>query len=112
VKAVAIAGSLEGIIDRVRIWLAAGKLIGVDRQRLTDLLELRSQELAACPEPPIVLLADSDPAAFLAGFMVASAAGCPLVLGNPGWAIEEWQQVFKLVYPDRVWFVSQREPCF
>jgi o-succinylbenzoate---CoA ligase len=102
-KAVAIESSLDSVIDRFRRWLAAGKLIGVDRQRLSALLELRSQELAACPEPPLVLLAESDPAAFLAGLIAASAAGCPLVLGNPNWAIAEWQQVFELVCPDRVW---------
>ena len=83
-------------------WLDQGKLIGVDGERLTELLEVRSQELADTT-PSIVLLADSDPAAFLAGFIAAVAADCLLVLGNTGWAIEEWQQVFGLVCPDHVW---------
>ena len=89
-------------IDRFQDWLDQGKLISVDGERLTELLELRSQEVAD-QKPSIVLLAEADPAAFLAGFIAAVAADCSLMLGNPGWAIEEWQQVFGLVCPDRVW---------
>ena len=95
-------GLKEVAIDRFQDWLDQGKLIGVDGERLTELLEVRSQQLAD-KNPSIVLLAEADPAAFLAGFIAAVAADCSLVLGNPGWAIEEWQQVFGLVCPDRVW---------
>ena len=106
--------TIDGLIDRFQDWLAQGKLIGVEPQRLSDLLKLRSQELATLKASskrlPIVLLAESDPAAFLAGFIAAAAAGCPLVLGNPGWAIEEWQQVFEQVCPDRVWGSSAIAP--
>ena len=106
--------TIDGLIDRFQGWLAQGKLIGVEPQRLSDLLKLRSQELAALKASskrlPIVLLADSDPAAFLAGFIAAAAAGCPLVLGSPGWAIEEWQQVFERVCPDCVWGGSAIAP--
>ncbi|MBD3881157.1 2-succinylbenzoate--CoA ligase [Phormidium tenue FACHB-886] len=76
---------------------------GVDRQLLIDAWTRRSQELAAVELKPIVLLAEADAAKFLAGFLAATAADCPLVLGNPGWAIEEWRQVFELVRPGLVW---------
>ena len=50
-------------IDRFQSWLDQGKLIGIEKERLRELLELRSQQLADT-NPSIVLLADSDPAAF------------------------------------------------
>jgi o-succinylbenzoate---CoA ligase len=88
VKEAAIAPS----IDRWQHWLKQGSIQGIEMQRLADLLAARSQELANHPQS-IVLLAESDATHFLAGLMAATAAGCPLVLGNPSWAIEEWRQV-------------------
>jgi len=52
--------------------------------------------------PPKILLAERDPVRFLAGFIAACAAGCPVFLSNPNWVRQEWQQVFKLVQPDLI----------
>jgi O-succinylbenzoic acid--CoA ligase len=49
---------------------------------------------------PYILLVESRPVQFLARFIAAVAAGCPLFLGNPHWQQQEWQQVFTQVQPD------------
>nr|WP_199303020.1 2-succinylbenzoate--CoA ligase [Oscillatoria sp. FACHB-1406] len=54
------------------------------------------------PAPPIVLLAEPNPLAFLSTFLAAVATHCPIFLGNPAWQEREWQQVFTLVQPDLI----------
>jgi O-succinylbenzoic acid--CoA ligase len=49
---------------------------------------------------PQVLLVESNPVYFLASFIAAVAADCPIFLGNPHWQELEWQQVFAQVKPD------------
>ncbi|MGB3403382.1 MAG: 2-succinylbenzoate--CoA ligase [Microcoleaceae cyanobacterium] len=49
---------------------------------------------------PQVLLVEPDPVYFLASFIAAVAANCPIFLGNPHWQELEWQQVFAQVKPD------------
>lgn len=80
-------------------------LIGLDRQQLAHLAEIRYQELQAVPAkiPPTILICESDPLAFLASFLAACAAECPLFLGNPQWGQWERQQVMEQVQPDLVW---------
>jgi o-succinylbenzoate---CoA ligase len=52
---------------------------------------------------PRILLCQTDPIEFLAGFMAACMAECPVFLGNPNWSLQEWQQVLALVQPHQVW---------
>jgi o-succinylbenzoate---CoA ligase len=52
---------------------------------------------------PRILLAQRDPIDFLAGFMAACIAECPVFLGNPNWSPQEWQQVLNLTQPHRIW---------
>ncbi|MEI2579773.1 2-succinylbenzoate--CoA ligase [Scytonema sp. PRP1] len=58
--------------------------------------------------PLKILLAERDPVRFLAGFLAACAARCPVFLCNPDWGKQEWQQVFDLVNPDLIWGLGTR----
>ena len=60
--------------------------------------------------PPTLLLAERDTVRFLAGFIAAVAADCPLFLGNPHWVDREWQSALKLIQPDRIWHQGQDFP--
>jgi o-succinylbenzoate---CoA ligase len=50
--------------------------------------------------PPKIIIAERQPVKFLASFIAACAANCPVFLCNPDWGRQEWQQVFDLVQPD------------
>lgn len=84
-------------------------LIGIDSQSFAQQVEWRSQQLTRLQtEVPAgvvsrVLLAESDPVSFLAGFMAACMAECAVFLANPDWAEAEWQEVGQLVQPHWVW---------
>jgi O-succinylbenzoic acid--CoA ligase len=58
--------------------------------------------------PLKILLAEREPVRFLAGFLAACAARCPVFLCNPDWGKQEWQQVFDLVKPDLIWGLGTR----
>lgn len=80
-------------------------LIGYDSYQLTDLAEQLYSELTAlspCGNALKILLVEPDPIRFLAGFIAACAAGCPVFLCNPSWVEQEWRQVFQLVQPDLI----------
>lgn len=81
-------------------------LVGYDNQKFTDLAEQLYQQLTQLVEQeasPRILLAQRDPVQFLAGFVAACAAGCPVFLGNPDWVEREWQQVLDTVQPNLIW---------
>jgi O-succinylbenzoic acid--CoA ligase len=63
-------------------------------------LYLELTQLSACGTPPKIILAEREPLQFLASFIAACAANCPVFLCNPDWGTQEWQQVFDLVQPD------------
>ena len=80
-------------------------LLGGDFQQLVQLTEQLYLELSQRVQQgiaPKVLIAERDSIKFLAGFIAASAAGCPVFLSNPDWVQAEWEQVFKIVQPDLV----------
>lgn len=84
-------------------------LIGLDRRELVaiavqtlDNLKHR-QTHNSRPQPPVILLAEPDPCRFLAYFTAACSVPCTIALCNPNWAIQEWQQVLKLIQPDQIW---------
>ena len=79
-----------------------GWLIGIDVGQLNDLTEALFEQLTQQPRPKI-LLAETDPLRFLASFLAAVTAECPIFLCNPHWKHQEWQQVFDLVQPDLIW---------
>ncbi len=51
---------------------------------------------------PKIIIAEKSPVRFLASFIAACAAKCPVFLCNPDWSQAEWEQVFNLVQPDIV----------
>ncbi len=80
-------------------------LIGHDSRQFTalaDQLYLELTELLHRGTAPKILLAERDPVRFLAGFIAACAAGCPVFLCNPNWVRQEWQQVIELVQPNLI----------
>lgn len=77
-------------------------LVGYDSQefnRLTLALYHKFTQLAPTPK---ILLAEANPYPFLASFLAAVAANCPLFLANPYWVEREWQEVLALVQPDLI----------
>jgi o-succinylbenzoate---CoA ligase len=52
---------------------------------------------------PRIMLAHRVPEAFLAGFMAAAIAECPVFLGNSNWSSLEWQQVAEISKPHIFW---------
>jgi O-succinylbenzoic acid--CoA ligase len=83
-------------------------------EQFTERFNQRVHELTALTpqgDYPRILLAESEPVHFLAGFMAACTTQCPVFLGNPHWADIEWQQVISLTQPDRIWTsVPLRDP--
>lgn len=65
--------------------------------------EQRYRQLLQQDNPPIVLLAESQPAVFLASFLAACAAQCPIFLANPRWRDREWRAALTLAQPRLVW---------
>ncbi len=90
--------TLELLKKRTRDnWLA-----GQDSQSFLAL----TQEFTAANETikgQSILIAESDPIRFLAGFIAAQATTQRVFLGNPHWGATEWQQALTIVQPDRVW---------
>ena len=74
-------------------------LIGEDSRQFTSLAEQLFLQLIQENQPKI-LLAEPEPIKFIASFVAAVAAGCPVFLCNPNWVKQEWQQVLDLVQPD------------
>ncbi|MEH2409765.1 2-succinylbenzoate--CoA ligase [Nostoc sp.] len=78
-------------------------LIGYNSHQFNQIaqeLYLELTQISACGTPPKIILAEREPLRFLASFIAACAANCPVFLCNPDWGTQEWQQVFDLVQPD------------
>ncbi|AVH62771.1 2-succinylbenzoate--CoA ligase [Nostoc sp. 'Peltigera membranacea cyanobiont' N6] len=87
-------------------------LIGYDSRKFNQIaqeLYLELTQLSTCGTPPIIILAEREPIGFLASFIAACAANCPVFLCNPDWGTQEWQQVFDLVKPDIILGIGNRE---
>lgn len=82
-------------------------LLGADSRAVTSLAQQLYEELVKHIDLrgfyPKILLVEIDPVRFLAGFLAATAARCPVFLGNPNWVEAEWRQVGELVRPDLIW---------
>ncbi|QLE57743.1 2-succinylbenzoate--CoA ligase [Nostoc sp. TCL26-01] len=71
--------------------------------QITSKLYLQLTQLSASGTSPKIILAEREPIKFLASFIAACAANCPVFLCNPDWGEQEWYQVFNLVQPDIIW---------
>jgi o-succinylbenzoate---CoA ligase len=77
---------------------------GIDHQALTALAQERYEAIARHPKSfPTILITSADPLYFLASFVAASTARCPVFLANPSWTKSEWQQIFRRVTPELIW---------
>lgn len=84
-----------------RNWLIgynSGELVELAEQFYLQIIEQSSQQ-----KLPKIILAESNPILFLAGFIAACSANCSVFLCNPLWGEGEWQQVFDIVQPDIIW---------
>ena len=87
-------------------------LIGYEIDRfhsLTEELWGQLTQFSKGKRRPKILLAEQNPFKFLASFLAATAADCPIFLCNRDWGQLEWQQVFDLVKPDLIWGREDRE---
>jgi len=75
-------------------------LISDNSHQVTQQSQELFEKLSHHERPPVILLAEAEPVKFIASFMAAVAANCPVFLCNPHWVEREWQQVFHLVQPD------------
>jgi o-succinylbenzoate---CoA ligase len=81
-------------------------LLGLDQGRWIERTNIYCDRLSPFTHQnhfPRILLCQTDPIEFLAGFMAACIAECPVFLGNPNWSTPEWQQAMDLVQPHQVW---------
>ena len=95
-------GSAQAVFEEVLTLdiLGAEQRCWVERSRVyCD----RLSTFTAQNQYPRILLSQTDPIDFLAGFMAACIAECPVFLGNPNWSTQEWQRVLDLVQPHQVW---------
>jgi O-succinylbenzoic acid--CoA ligase len=76
--------------------------------QLTEQFYAELIKFSYCQTTAKVILAEREPVRFLAGFIAAYTAKCPVFLCNPNWAKQEWQQVFDLVQPDIIWGIEER----
>lgn len=76
-------------------------LIGQDSRLFFQLAQQTYEALqpySGSPQPPIVLIADANPANFLAYFLAACAAHSIVVLADANW-VNEWQQLSTCIHP-------------
>jgi O-succinylbenzoic acid--CoA ligase len=73
------------------------------RQAWDDRLQALNSVMAKLPHPPLVLIAEADPIVFLGSVAAALESRCPIALGNPAWAIAEWQAAVGQVRPQVIW---------
>ena len=72
-------------------------------------LYLELTQISAYGTPPKIIIAEREPVQFLASFIAACAANCPVFICNPNWGTQEWQQVLDLVQPNIILGIGNRE---
>jgi o-succinylbenzoate---CoA ligase len=94
---------MVSLLDELNKYCDRHCLVGCDRRELVQLAEQFYLEIIAESSQNKslkIILAESNPLRFLAGFIAACSANCSLFLCNPYWGEREWQQVFEIVQPD------------
>ncbi len=86
-------------------------LICEDSHLLIELIEKLDFDIVQFKQQhsylPKIILNQRQPVRFLAGFIAACRANCPVFLCNPDWGNQEWQQIFNLVKPDFIWGIEE-----
>lgn len=91
----------EMLLQRQQAWI-----VGLNHQAWVERIHQRQQELQEFVTKgiyPRILLVQTDPLEFLAGYMAACVCECPIFLGNPSWKSSEWQQVLAVAQPHVIW---------
>ncbi|MEO1428129.1 MAG: 2-succinylbenzoate--CoA ligase [Cyanobacteria bacterium J06633_8] len=87
-------------------------LICEDSHLLIELIEKLDFEIVKFKQQyfylPKIILNQRHPVRFLAGFIAACRANCPVFLCNPDWGNQEWLQIFNLVKPDIIWGIETK----
>lgn len=82
-------------------------LINYDNFTLLQLTKRLTEELKnfkiTQKKIPIVLICETEPLKFIAGFLATIIEEVPVFLGNPHWQKLELQQVRQLLQPDFIW---------
>lgn len=88
-------------------WLVGGdrdQFLHLTTQMQEQLAAAQMQESSTAASPLRVLLADSNPAQFLARLLAAlTTHHCHLFLGNSAWSPAEWQSALTQVQPHLIW---------
>lgn len=92
---------MESPLNYLKHRLNDNWIIGYDNYKITAIAEELFTQIK--DNKPTILLVESDPVKFIASFIAAISAECPIFLGNPHWVQQEWQQVFNLIQPDIIW---------
>ncbi|MDZ8185905.1 MAG: 2-succinylbenzoate--CoA ligase [Nostoc sp. ChiSLP02] len=103
---------MERPLDYLNNLPANDWLIGYNNRQFNQLaqeLYLQLTQLSTFKTPPKIIITEREPLKFLASFIAACAANCPVFLCNPDWGTQEWQQVLDLVQPDIILGVGNRE---
>jgi O-succinylbenzoic acid--CoA ligase len=77
--------------------------VGLDSQQFWCAIADYQTQLADIPPGTRVLITEASPLQFLAGTLAACWGGCSVYLGNPTWAVGEWQPVLHQVAPQIIW---------
>ncbi|MEM6402665.1 MAG: AMP-binding protein, partial [Cyanobacteria bacterium P01_D01_bin.116] len=88
-------------------------LICQDSHLLAELIEKFDLDIIKFKQEhsflPKIILNERQPVYFLAGFIAATRANCPVFLCNPDWGKQEWLQIFDLVKPDIIWGMGNKQ---
>jgi o-succinylbenzoate---CoA ligase len=79
-------------------------------RQLAQLIDARSGEVSALVEScaqkskkkPAVFIVETEPIKFITAFLAGGITEVDLFLCDPGWQMQEWQQVLSLVQPDLI----------
>ena len=107
-----IATGKTNILERVRSHSAHPWLLDHHGDPLTphfaDTFEHYFQQLQQSPKDTRLMIADSNPAHFLAKFLAACAAQRTVFLGNAKWVQSEWAQAWAIAHPTHSWLTPPR----
>ncbi len=93
---------MENLLDHIRNhnWLICDH--SQELPQIAAELYLKINFKKAQLSTPKIMIAERSTVRFIASFIAACAAKCPVFLCNPDWGKDEWEQVFNLVQPDLV----------
>ncbi len=96
---------MEQILQHLQQRQNENWIVGFDCETLSEIAKNTYQQIidkSRGKTPLKILIAETKQLEFIAYFIAAVAAGCPVFLCNPHWIKPEWQQVFNLVKPDLI----------